>query len=305
MISKHQHKKLTWIDLENPSKSEVLSLVEEYKIHPLIANELLETSDRSKVDVYEDCMYLILHFPKYGHRDNDILIQEVDFIIGKDFLITTHYETVDPLLEFSKIFESNSILNKGSMDTHAGFLFYFIMRKMYEYTEYELEHVSNKLKEAEKKIFTGYNEKNMVEEMSVISKEIIDLRKAVKSHDEILASYQEAAKMFFGYKYGFYITAISGEYNKIWNSLDSMKEVLSDLKETNDSLFSAKANEIMKNLTIMAFFTLPLSLLASIFGMGAKYTPFFGRQDDFWIVISIMIAATVLTFLFFKLKKWI
>ena len=61
----------------------------------------------------------------------------------------------------------------------------------------------------------------------------------------------------------------------------------------------------MKILTIMAFVTFPLSLIAAIFGMNTVYIPIIGTPGDFWIVMGIMGFATFLMFLYFKRKKWI
>ena len=63
MLKKFRYKEITWLDLESPTKEEVGQLAEEYGIHPLVSNELLEPSRRTKVDVYSDYIYLILHFP--------------------------------------------------------------------------------------------------------------------------------------------------------------------------------------------------------------------------------------------------
>ena len=90
-------------------------------------------------------------------------------------------------------------------------------------------------------------------------------------------------------------------YNMIRNHLD----MLAELRETNNSLVYTKQNEAMKVLTIMAFITFPLSLLAGIFGMNTTATPLIGSRHDFWIIISIMITATVAFFGFFKYKKWL
>ena len=305
MISQHTHKNLSWIDLEKPTKEEVAGIMEKFKIHPLVGNELLIPSDRSKVDVYDNFIYLILHFPKYGHQANEFLIQEVDFIIGRNFLITTHYESIDPLLEFSKLFETDSILDKSKIGDNAGFLFFYIMRKMYEYTELETKHVNNKIKEAEAKIFVRGNERQMVEELSSINREMIDLRRAIKGHGDILKSYENASVEFFGNKYQYYIATIYGEFNKIWNELESLRELLVELKNSNDGLFQARANDIIQTLTIMAFVTFPLSLIAAIFGMNTSTMPIVGLQNDFWIVVGIMAVGMIFMFIFFKYKKWI
>ncbi|MEK9185922.1 MAG: CorA family divalent cation transporter, partial [Patescibacteria group bacterium] len=77
-----------------------------------------------------------------------------------------------------------------------------------------------------------------------------------------------------------------------------------ELRETNNSLLSTKQNETMKMLTIIAFVTLPASLIASIFNMSTSL-PLVGQPYDFEIVVTMMIFASACTFLLFKYKKWL
>ena len=61
----------------------------------------------------------------------------------------------------------------------------------------------------------------------------------------------------------------------------------------------------MKTLTMMAFVTFPLSLIAGIFGMNTKTLPLIGIENDFWIIIGIMGFAMLLLLSFFKYKNWL
>jgi magnesium transporter len=81
-------------------------------------------------------------------------------------------------------------------------------------------------------------------------------------------------------------------------------ESLHELRETNNSLLTTKQNETMKVFTILAFVTLPLSLIASIFEMNTRYTPIIGLPFDFWIIIGGMAVMSIAMFSFFKFKKW-
>ena len=86
--------------------------------------------------------------------------------------------------------------------------------------------------------------------------------------------------------------------------LEGQKETLLDLRITNDSLLTTKTNEIMKILTIVAFITFPLTLIAGIFGMNAKYMPFVVHDKDFFIILGLMVVTVFIMFAYFKFKKW-
>jgi magnesium transporter len=307
MVTKHTHKKLTWIDVENPSREEIESLTAEYGINSLVANELLSPTLRPKVELYSELIYIILHFPTFTRAKNKEQFgadQEIDFIIGKDFLITIHYERIGTLHEFSKTFEVNSILDKSNIGEHAGFLFFYLVRQLYKFLENELDSVTTDLKDIESRIFKG-EEKQMVFEISNVNRNLLNFRQATRPHKEVLASFEVAGKKFFGEDFAYYLRSISGEYYKISNILESNRETLLGLRDTNDSLLTTKTNEVIQILTVMAFVTFPLMLISSIFGMNTDTLPIVGGPNDFWIILSGMALATIVMFAFFKYKKWI
>ncbi len=303
MISKYKYKNITWIDIESPTKDDIREVMNEYNLHPIVADELLSPTLRPKVDLYDNLIYLILHFPTISHKHCSSSEAEVDFIIGKDFLITTHYDIVDPLHEFSKIFEVNSILDKSSIGEHAGFLFFYIMREMYKSSINELDTIQKKLDSIESNIFAG-GEVKMVKILSDISRNLLDFKQAVRPHKEVLESFELTGEKFFGKEFSYYTRGISGEYYKIYNILDGHRETLVELRNTNDSLLTTKTNETMRVLTIMASLVMPAAIVASIFGMNAESMPFVGTPNDFWILISIILSITLLELLLFKYKKW-
>ncbi len=311
MLRKFKYHDITWIDLEAPTKEEVEALARDFNLHSLVASELLSPSARSKVDVYNDYLYLILHFPPCKvclgpnvPEGSDPVSQEVDFVIGKDFLITTHYETVDSLHELSKIFELDSTWEKTKNGkVHAGMMFFRILKELYRSLETGLDFINDRLKRAEGRIFAG-EEKPMVKVLSEINRDLLDCRWALKSHREVLGSLELAGEDFFGDKFRYYLRSINGQYEKIWQMIESNRETFQDLRETNESLLSIKTNETVKTLTVVAFIFFPLTLIGQIFGMNT-HLPFVGGPYDFYIVVIIMIAVLAVMWQIAKNKKWL
>ena len=95
-----------------------------------------------------------MHFPAlfHSHKTHE---QEIDFVIGRNFLITTRYDTVDPLHKFSKLFEVNSILGKSEIGEHAGFLFFYMLKNLYHAVEHEVEYVRHNLRAVEEPDSSG------------------------------------------------------------------------------------------------------------------------------------------------------
>jgi magnesium transporter len=301
MISTYTYKDLTWIDLESPTRDEVRLIMEQYGIHPLVGNELLTPTEHPKVDLYDNMVYLVLHFPAISHKHSAETKQEIDFIIGEKFLITTHYDLIDPLHEFSKVFEVNTILDKSSMGTHAGFIFFFIIRELYKNLTQQLDGIAESLKKIESEIFSGHEGKKMVEVISRVNRDLLNFKQSIRSHKQVFESFELAGAKLFGNDFLYYLRSLTGEYHKVAAILDGHKDTLLDLRDTNDSLLTTKTNSVMQYLTVITFLILPSTLLATIFNMEVTEMP----KLTFWSVVVTMILSMVIMYIFFKRKKWI
>lgn len=304
MINKIKGRKVSWIDAKNPDAKEVGRIEKEYKIHPLIAQELLKPTFRPKIDIYDKMIYLVVHFPSYNEAEKTSISQEIDFIIGKNFLITVRYEDIKTFNEITDGFRVNTALSKHILNSHSGELFYSILSRLYESTFNELDRLEKKIGIIEKRIFQG-KEKEMVPLISLVTREVIDMRRILKPQESVLQSLEKTDTEFFGKPFDLYISDLMGDYLRAWNLLENQKETIESLNTTNESLLSTKTNEVMKTLTIMAFVTFPLMLFSSLFGMNTLHTPIIGAFWDFWIIVGIMFFAMAGFFVFFKWKKWI
>lgn len=306
MISTYKHGNIVWTDLENPTAEEIRKISEKYTFDPLVANDLLTPTMRPHVDLHGDHIYLILHFPIVDSNissDHRTRMHEVDFVIGRNYIITNRYSNLDSFFEFSKIFEVDSVLDKSQMSEHAGFVFFYLIKHLYHDLFNRLENLRGKLHDFEEKIFDG-REREMVFKLSEINRQLINFKSALSMHEDVLKSFVIVGENFFGVEFKHYLKSILGEYLKVQSELRNVKEYLNELRETNDSLLTTKQNEIMKNLTVISFIVLPLSLVTALFQMNAKTTPIIGSEYDFLKIIGIMCITLIAAFSFLKYKRW-
>ncbi len=298
MISKYTYKKLAWVDLESPSREEILHLADQFPVPQSVLEELTSPTIRSKVDLYADVIYLVLHFPAINHRHHKTTEVEVDFVIGRDFVVSTHYEHSDALHEFAKSFEVSSLLEKANIGDHAGYLFFHIIKHLYKNSLNELEEINGTMREIENNIFDG-QEKDMLLAISHTKRKLVDFKRAIRYHRDVLRSFEVAGKHLFGESFAYHLTAITGEFNKVESALEAHREMLNDLRETNDSLLAHKTRVIMKTLTMMSFLFYPIMLVAAIFTMRTGL-PLIGQQYDFFYVVGIMLAVMLVMLTIFK-----
>src|SRR3989344_835850 len=303
MHARHRHGHITWIDLESPNALEVRQIATEFDIAEGVAEELISPTTKARAEFYADYVYIVLQFPavKHSHKSRQ---QEIDFVIGQDFLITARYETVDALHKFSKVFEAQAALNTAPPYEHAGFLFYYMLRKIYHGLDNELDLIRHELTLIEEHIFTGL-EVEMVQAISKSARALMNLRQTIEPHREILRALEESGEDFFGADFGRFLRELLGEYYRVHNHIMRTTDFLHELRETNNSLLSTKQNETMKIFTIMAFTTFPLTLIAAIFTVPTDRTPIIHPQNGFWIILVMMLFTASCMFLYFRHKKWL
>lgn len=303
MKERYEHRGMVWIDLENPTREEVVSTAAECNLDEVTAQELLMPSLRPQIARSDKYVYLILHFPALRHSKKS-REQEVDFVIGKDFIVTAHYETVDTLHKFSKIFEVNSVLDLSEMGDHAGYIFYAILKKLYDAVEHEIEYVRRDLAMIEEHIYNDH-QVAMVEAISRAARDLLNLRQTIEPHREVLKSLANEGPAFFGESFRATLVALENEYYRVHNHIMRNTESLHELRETNNSLLTTRQNETMKIFTIMAFVTFPLSLIVVILDMDTVHNPLHGMPYDFWIVVGVLLIASLCMFAYFKKKRWL
>ena len=305
MVTRHTRGKITWVDLESPSHAELNDIMTEFAIDERIEEEIISPTHYPLVISFPKYQYLILHFPT-SDTSSGTRNQEIDFIVGKNFLITARYEVIDSIHSLHRVFEAEELLGLPRADALTAHLLERILKRMYGAIREEMERASRLLEHIEEDMFAG-KERETVRSISDIGRVLLRFQTTMSRHKEPLTMFLErlTTPSFFGKKFADHAAHIEGERAHVAELVNSYKTVATELRSTNDSILSASQNEIMKFLTVMAFVTFPLSLITGIFGMNTIDIPIIGLKDDFWIIIVIMFMVAVSLFSFVRFKRWL
>lgn len=300
-MPKIQSKNLLWLDFKNPSESDVKYLKEKFGFHDLILNELIPPSQRFKVEQYNNQLYLVLYFPVFDKKTRQTKPQELDIIINREqnIIITSHYKTILPL---KAIYDQCNLYQEARekyMNQGPGMFLYYLIENILSACLPKLDHIAQNIEQIEDKIFQG-QEKEMVSEISIVNRDILNMSKAIKPAKTIIGSLETIGPRFFGQQFKLYFQDLAGSYTQVRSVLDAHQEMIELLHQTNESLLSSKLNELMKRLTVISFIFLPLVVVASIFSMNMAVT-----NSAFWWAVGLMAIMTTLIFLIAKKKKWL
>jgi len=304
-MRKIQIKNLTWVDVVDPKKEDI-EYLKSLDFHPLVLNELLVPTLRPKVEQYDNYLYMVLHFPIYHPKEKTSKSMEVDFLITRYAVITVRYGKIEPLQEFWKKCEIGEV--ESQFQYSAASLLYCMLQELNKFSLRQIDHITKKIDAIEKAVFEENrlgNEEKLVEDITVIRRDILDFRKAIKPQDTILESLKVRGMEFFGKLTKPYFSDIIGDSMRVWELLENHKETIESLQEANDSLLSHRTNRIMKLITLFAVIVFPLTLFATLFSMRAENVPIVGMKNDFWIIIGIMMIGMITMLTVFKKKKWL
>ncbi len=247
MISVFEYKGATWTDLLEPTAEEISTVVKQLGIAPRLAEELASPSPRHTVEFGENHAYLVLHFPALEESHNDAAF-ELDFVVGKDFLLTVHYQEIEALAKFKESINEPLLSRtpKHARDT----LFFGLLQSMLTNFSHKLTKIDHWVREIERNMFGG-KENRTIFELSEASRHLIDFKKITAVYPDTFKELSENGKEAFGKEF-FELTQETLEYfNKVNAKLDLLSVAVHELRETNASILSTKQNQTMKMLTIV------------------------------------------------------
>ena len=296
--------KFTWIDVQNPTKKDIEFIRKQHKFHPIILDELLHTSARSRVEPYEKYLFLTYHLPIYDKNIKSSRKGEVDFLITKDKIITVHYEDLEPLNNFWRRLSNDPHFKDRALSEDTGRLLYYLIEEILFFSQRQLRHIEENVSQLTKELFRG-EERKLLEDISYLKRDILDYSIISKPQEIILESLREVGGKFWDDRIKIYFSDLAGDHLKIMQLLDNFKETVDALEQTNAQLLDAKTNSVMQRFTILAFLTFPLILTTALFTVPAvdKFTD--GSLAVFGLTFVVVLVCTSLVLFFFRKKGWI
>lgn len=286
-----------------PTAEEIHQILDECDISPDLLSDATTMSPRTEAIATKNALKVVLDYPIVKRTDINHP-HEVKYIATKKYLVTIRFEEIEALDRFAKDFEVHQVLDKKRTGVHAGHVLFSLLQHMYAALDKKLDYLESRVTEVEQDIFAE-REREMVFEISKISRRLINFKQTLLSHEPAIDDLHDLAHIPFGKKFAANTHELHEYYGHLLQRVNRLTNTLTELRETNMGLLTTKQNEIMKNLTIMAFITFPLTLFSSVFGMNTVETPIAGVENDFWIITGIMLVVSISFFIYFYFKKWL
>lgn len=288
---------IRWVHIESPRTADRDWLEEHFDFHPLDYEDVFSRNQRPKLDQYDDYVFIVLHFPLFDKDTGRILTAELDLFLGPDYLITMPNIPLPPLSAMFDRYREKADLREEVFSKGSGYLLYKIVDTGVDASFPMLRKTGLKLERLEDDIFEGRSSE-IVRDISDTKQEIINFRKITRPQRAVLRDLERTKQRYLQEELEIYFDDISDAAERIWDTLENYKEVIEGIESTNESVLSHRLNDSFRILTAASVVLLPLTLIASIFGMNVSF-PGEGQTITFVIILismAILLAALVILF---------
>ncbi len=294
---------LRWINIERPGPIDRAWLEEHFEFHPLAYEDVTSRNQRPKIDEYPEYLFIVLHFPVFDKAVGRLNAAELDIFVGPDFLITLPNRAIPPVEYLFERCNSSGEMREALMSSGPGYLLYKIVDDSFDYCFPMLRKMGNKLERIEEDIFLGRSEE-VVRDISNAKQEIINFRKIIRPERVVLRDLERTKQRYMVEDMDIYFDDIVDASERIWDMLENYKEVVEALEDTNESVLAHRVNDVLRVLTAFSVVILPLTLIASIWGMNVDIP----GQDSgaaFWVIVVSMVLLLAGMLGAFRKRGWL
>jgi len=293
---------ITWININGLSHiDEIEKIGTHYNLHPLVLEDIVNTSQRPKIDEYEDYIFISLKMLYYD-VDENITIEQVSFVLGKNYVLTFQESEGDVFDSVRDRLRSG----KGRIRTlGSDYLLYALMDAVVDHYYIVVETMGNKVEDLEDVLFSGHVKEDLSQQVLSLKKELLKVRRAIFPLREIISRIEKTDHELILKKNLQFYNDVYDHIIQLSDSIDIFREMIWSLMDMYMTTISNKMNEVMKVLTIIATIFIPLTFIAGIYGMNFENIPELHYKYGYHILWGIMFLIFIGMIYYFKRKKWL
>lgn len=298
--------KVTWIHFENPKKSELLEMWEEYDLHEIIIDDIVEYWVQDKIDTYDNHIFMVFHFPKYDEKQKRYISNEFSVILWKDFIITipSHKTNHIEKIREEYITETKDLEDPEEYKISPYYILYKIIDVMFDKTLKLLNSNNRDIMYLEEEIFSSeWLNKKLLEQLMIKRRNLVFLKHLFVPQNELITELQKTIEKFYEWQLDLYFEDLLYKLDKIENQINILTKNISSLSEIYNSLMNIKLNSLIWMLTVFTLIIWSMTLIAWLYWMNVKIPLSDNPYAFYWILLLTWLLSWAL-FMFFRKKGW-
>jgi len=307
-------KRFSWIDLQNPDRTDVEELAKKHHFNALNIEDCMTKFELPKLDGYNDHFFVILQFPPISPKVGIAKNSQLSIFLGKDFLVTVHQGDLKPLVDLVDLCITNSDPQRKErlLGKSSGLLLHEIIDLLVDDLLHTSRRIIANLDEMEDGVFD--ETKSVARSIALLRREINKLRRIANPLKRFVLEIANNVKRFSheDEDLELFFDDVIDHIDKVIETLEESRETMEIYKDTDFVLSTEKTNKVLAVLTIIFTLAIPATVIGTFYGMNVNLP---GGVNSTWMVLGpytafiIIILASaipvVLMFAYFKKLGWI
>jgi len=280
-----------WIDLTDPSPAAVEQVARAVGLHPLVAEDIIDRNERAKVELIDGIIHVVMYALT---RPQSIERHEIDFVLGRHFLLSVHPSAWDPQTAHQLKMGVGAILERG-----PDFLLWALVDGIVDAYFPIFDGLADEIDDLQDAVVNNAVPATL-EHVFRLKSELVYLRHVIAPSREIFSQLTSREFDLIGEAQVFYFRDVYDHLIRLTDEFDSFRELVAGTLEVYLSTINNNLSVIMKRLTGVTVVLAGIAALGGLFGM-SEAGPAIGGQEPvgFWIVVlaSIILAGVAVAFL--------
>lgn len=289
-----------WINITGVHNIKLIQEIgDKFKIHPLIVEDILNTTHRPKVEFSTDYIFATLNSLIHDSKHKQIIREHVSILLMNNVIITFQETPSNLFASIEKRMSENiGRIRKMKID----YILYAVFDSIIDGYFKIVESLDENLERVEDNIQTS---KNIVADIHLLKKQLLYVRRSTAPLRDMISSLLRDESDILSYETRVFWKDAYDHCIQVYEAIELARDIVSGLLEMHLSFINTKMNEIMKYLTIFASIFIPLTFITGIYGMNFENMPELHWQYGYYMILLILFGVGFLLLYFFRKKKWI
>ena len=281
--------------------SEITDLGVQSKMTLLDIEDLVNVAQRPTLSIGDGYIKVILKLLHYD-EGQELVSEHLSMVLFKKSLIVFH-ESDDPVFESVK--NRMRTVSGRIRSRQSDYLMFALMDYVVDHYFQLTESLTDKVEIMEDQIFRGVDQESITNDIQILKKEVVRIRRAVNPLIEITGRMVRQEDDLISDSTKAFLRDLQDHVSQVVESVEMNREMIWGLMDMYMTILSNKMNEVMKVLTIISTIFIPLSFIAGVYGMNFEYMPELGYKYAYFILLGVMALLILGMFFYFRRKKWL
>lgn len=292
-----------WVAMKEPDAAEMDTMQEEFGLHDLAIEDVMNGNQRPKIEEYGDTIFAVLHTLELDD-DGEIIVGQVNVFAGTNFVLTVRHRAQQGFHDVRARCERDPEL----LSVGAGFVLYALIDSVVDRYMPVIEALGSEIEELEDRIFQKHSHtvaRGIIEDLYSLKRRLVILQHHI-------APLVEAVGKLVGGRVPRICTGLHAYYRDVYdhlvrvsNMIDGRREMVVTAVQVNLGMISLAEGEVTKRLgSFAALFAVP-TMIAGIYGMNFQNIPELHFHYGYPLCIAAMIVIDLVLFLMFRRNNWL